>query len=174
MSAKHSISAFIKSPLVPIFIIGFALVLGVMLVREWIASPVKMECSYPFSYYDIKSDQDVTLTRGIFRTYRDGISSGHLTFIGSLSHFSEGELTAPPVPLNRELHFALSIQGSNVHMTVKSHGRRLGDQSNDQQVKNYVFPQISGGEVGSSTLYLLQGKVLSTGTETVARTVCVD
>ena len=174
MSAKHSIFTLIKSPLVPIFIVGFILVPGAMLLREIYASPIKSGCSFPFSYYDIKGDQDITLTRGIFRTYRDGLDSGHLTFVGNLSHFKEGELTAPPVSLHRELHFTSKAQGSNIYMTVESQARRLGDQSTDQQVKDYVFPQISPGEVGSVTLYLLQGKVLSTGTETVARTVCVN
>ncbi|WP_343552940.1 hypothetical protein [Pantoea sp.] len=114
------------------------------------------------------------MTRGVYLAYRDGLNKGHMTFIGNISHYNQQGLIAPPTPVNRELRFTGEAHDNQFEMTVVSQSRRLSDLSTDQEVKDYVFPHIDPGSVSSSAFYLLEGKVLAAGTETVARSACVN
>jgi hypothetical protein len=97
-----------------------------------------------------------------------------MTFIGSIVHFDDAKKPGPPVPVQREVTFEAGFSGNLLHMVVTGHHRRLGDQSTDQDVKDFVFPQISNGDTSNAFLYLLDGKVLATGTETVPRVACIN
>lgn len=173
MNANRSIFGFIKSPVTLLFLGGFIVAAGACLWRTVAMTPVRSICVSPVSFYEIKQDKQVTLTHGVFRTYRDGIARGHVTFTGSISRFRDGKLTAPPVQVNRENHFTGYINGNRVMLTITGHNRRLGDESSNSDVRSYVFPQMEKGETGTSGLYMLDNKVLGTGTETALRLACI-
>ncbi|WP_148242062.1 hypothetical protein [Enterobacter asburiae] len=174
MTANRSIFAIIKSPLTLLFIGGLAVGLGGIALYDFSTAPHKKVCVAPTSYYTIEDDNNATLTRGIYRSYRDGLFNGHTTYIGGISHFKDGILAGRPTSVNREVRYDVDFSGKRVHLNVTSQHRKLGDQSTDQDVRDYIFPQIAPGEVATSTLYLLDDKVLASGTETVARIACMN
>lgn len=171
MAVNHSTFAFVNLKAAMVFVLGAFMALGVMFLKEWYASPLREGCAMPISYYDLRDDE-VTLTRGIYRNYRDGLSRGHVTYEGNITQFQGDKRVATPEPVNREVRYDASIAGNTISMTVTGHNRRLGDKSSDANVTDYVFPLIKPGEKGTSWLYLLEGKALATGTETVPRMVC--
>ena len=174
MSVNRSTFAFIKSPLTLLFIGGFIVAFGAFVLRSVYNTPLKSQCVAPVSFYAIRDDSHAVVTRGIYRTFRDGINKGRITFIGSIAHYGGTRPETPPVPVQREVRFEGSFTGNLLHMTVTGHNRRLGDQSTDRDVQDYVFPQIGQGDTGTTSLYLLDGKVLATGTETVPRVACIN
>jgi hypothetical protein len=174
MTVNRSIFGFIKSPALWLFIGGFMLAFLGFLAKAVYTTPLKSQCVSPVSFYVITDDDNVTLTRGVYRSYRDGMNQGRITFIGSISRFIDAKLQAPPMPVQREVQFRGSFSGNLLRMTITGHHRRLGDRSDDKEVTENIFPQINQGETGNTSLYLLDGKVLATGTETVARVACIN
>ncbi|MEO3991885.1 hypothetical protein [Pseudocitrobacter cyperus] len=174
MTANRSIFAIIKSPLTLLFLGGMAIGLGGMAFYAFSTSPYKAVCIAPTSYYTIVDDNNATLARGIYRSYRDDMFNGHSTYIGSISHFKDGKLEGRPTAVNREVRFGVDFSGKRIQLTVESQHRKLGDQSSDRDIRDYIFPQILPGEVATSTLYLLDNRVLASGTETVARIACTN
>ena len=174
MNANRSIFRFINPRLVPFFLVGFVLALTLFTVKILYFSSLKTECELPFSFYDIRKDGNVTLTRGLYRNYLDDLSSGRLTFVGTLTRFKDEQALAPPAPINREVRFSLAFRNSTATLTVTGNSRRLGDHSEDEDIRNYVFPQTENGSAATTILYLLDGKALGTGTETVPASVCIN
>lgn len=174
MAANRSIFAFIKSPLALLFLGGMVVGLGGMALYGFQTSPYASQCIAPTSYYVIEDDNNATLARGIYRSYRDGLFSGHTTYIGTISHFRDGKRDGLPKAVNREVRYDVELSGKRIHLTVTSQHRKLGGQAPDQDVTDYIFPQIKPGEVATSTAYLLDDKVLASGTETVARIACMN
>ncbi|HDR2784022.1 TPA: hypothetical protein QCJ60_003359 [Enterobacter sichuanensis] len=173
MIANRSIFAFIKSPLTLLFVGGMVVGLGGMALYGLKTSTFASQCIAPTSYYVIEDDNNATLARGIYRSYRDGLFSGHTTYIGTISHFKDGKRDGLPKAVNREVRYDVELSGKRIHLTVTSQHRKLGGQTTDQDVTDYIFPQIKPGEVATSTIYLLDDKVLASGTETVARIACM-
>ncbi|MGU3415895.1 hypothetical protein ACLBW0_19365 [Enterobacteriaceae bacterium C34A] len=174
MTVNRSIFAFIKSPLTLLFIGGFVAAFGAYALHSIYNTPLKSQCVAPISFYAIQDDTHAVLTRGVYRTYRAGINEGRVTFIGSIAHFGGTKELEPPIPVQREVTFDASFSGNLLHMVVTGQHRRIGDQSSDQDVKDFVFPQIGHGDTSNTFLYLLDGKVLATGTETVPRVACIN
>lgn len=174
MTANRSIFAFIKSPLTLLFVGGMVAGLGGMALYGLQTSKYASQCIAPTSYYVIEDDNNATLARGIYRSYRDGLFSGHTTYIGSISHFKDGKRDGLPKAVNREVRYDVNVSGKRIHLTVTSQHRKLGGQTADKDVTDYIFPQIKPGEVATSTVYLLDDKVLASGTETVARIACMN
>lgn len=172
MTANRSIFVSTKFRLAVLLLGGVIVGLGGMAAYSFYHLPYQSVCIAPTSYYSIEDDNNVTLARGIYRSYRDGAFSGHSTYIGSISHFKDGVRDGLPATVNREVRFDVEMEGKRIHMTVTSHHRKLGDQSQDSDIRDYIYPQIAPGEVGTSTLYWLDNTVLATGTESVARIVC--
>lgn len=174
MTANRSIFASTKFRLALLFMVSLIVGFGGKVYYGYYHLPYKSMCIAPTSYYNIEDQNNATLVRGIYRSYRDSLFSGHTTYIGSISHFKDGRIAKQPTAVHREVRFNTEVEGKRVHLTVTSQHRKLGDQSSDQEVKDYVYPQIGQGEVATSTLYLLDGKVLASGTESVARIVCTN
>jgi len=174
MTVNRSIFAFIKSPLTLLFIGGFVVALGAFIGRAIYSTPLKSQCVAPVSFYAIHDDNHAVLTRGIYRTFRAGLHQGRITFIGSIARFNGSKTPEPAVPVQREVTFEGSFSGNLMHMVVTGHHRRIGDQSTDQDVQDFVFPQIGNGDTSNTSLYLLDGKVLASGTETVPRVACIN
>ncbi|MCQ4444177.1 hypothetical protein NOX22_06175 [Enterobacter cloacae] len=174
MTANRSIFAMIKSPRVLLFLGGMVAGIGGMALYAFSTSPYKSVCIAPTSYYTIEDDNNATLARGIYRSYRDGLFSGHTTYIGSISHFKDGKRDGLPKAVNREVRYDVGMSGKRIHLTVTSQHRKLGGQTADEDVAEYIFPQINPGEMATSTVYLLDDKVLASGTETVARIACMN
>jgi len=174
MTANRSIFTIIKSPIALLFLGGVIIGTGAMALYGFYTSPYKAVCIAPTSYYIIEDDNNATLARGIYRSYRDGLFNGHTTYIGSISHFKDGKLDGLPKAVNREVRYNINMSGKRLHLTVTSQHRKLGGQSSDEDVTDYIFPQIKPGEEATSTVYLLDDKVLASGTETVARIACMN
>lgn len=92
MTANHFIFAFIKSSLTLLFMGGMVAGLGGMVLYGFGTSKHASQCIAPTSYYVIE-DNSTTLTRGIYRSYRDVLFRGHTTYIGSISHFKTAHAT---------------------------------------------------------------------------------
>ncbi|WP_435952270.1 hypothetical protein [Dryocola sp. BD626] len=163
----------IKSPLILFFLGGIAVSLACVFIKEMVVYPMTATCVAPVSYYAIDEDK-WTLTRGVYRFYREGISEGRTVYIGTISHFKGDLPSESPIPVLREVRFTGVFDNNTMRTTITSQGRRLGDQSSDEDVKKYVFPHLVPGEVSTSSLYLLEGKVLATGTEATPRVLCLD
>lgn len=174
MTANRSIFAFIKSPPTLLFVGGMVAGLGGMALYGLQTTKYASQCIAPTSYYVIEDDNNATLARGIYRSYRDGLFNGHTTYIGSISHFKDGKRDGVPKAVNREVRYNVDMSGKRLHLTVTSQHRKLGGQTTDKDVTDYIFPQIKPGEIVTSTVYLLDGKVLASGTETVARIACMN
>jgi hypothetical protein len=174
MTANRSFFASTNLWLALLFTFSLLAGFGGMVFYSFYHLPYKSACVAPTSFYAIEDKDNATLARGIYRSYRDDLFSGHTTYIGSLSRFVDGKLTGRPTPIHREVRFDSEIEGKRIHLTVTSQHRKLGDQSTDREVKDYIYPQIGKGEVGTSTIYLLDNKVLASGTESVARIVCTN
>lgn len=174
MTANRSIFAIIKSPIALLFLGGVIIGTGAMALYGLYTSPYKTVCIAPSSYYIIEDDNNATLVRGIYRSYRDGLFNGHTTYIGSISNFKDGKRDGLPKAINREVRYNVEISGKRIHMTVTSQHRKLGGESSDEDVTNYIFPQIKPGEGVTTTVYLLDDKVLASGTDTVARIACIN
>lgn len=174
MTVNRSIFGFIKSPALWLFTGGFVLAFVGFFAKAVYTTPLKAQCVSPVSFYAITDNDNVTLTRGIYRSYRDGINQGRITFVGSISRFIDAKRQAPPMLVQREVQFEGSFRGNLLRMTVTGHHRRLGDQSDDKEVTENIFPQINQGGTGNTSLYVLDGKVMATGTETVARVACIN
>lgn len=173
MTVNRSIFAFIKSSWTLVFVGGFIAAFAGVVLYSLYTTPLKSQCVMPTSTYAIKDDNNVVLARGIYRTYRAGLNKGRVPYTGSISHFEDGKLTAPPSPVQREVRFDGGFTDDLLFMTVTDHHRRLGDQSSDNDVQDYIFPQINKGATSTTSMYLLDGKVIATGTEITARYVCI-
>jgi hypothetical protein len=174
MTVNRFIFAFIKSPLTWLFLGGFIVAFGAYAVHSVYNTPLKSQCVAPVSFYAIRDDNHAVVTRGVYRTYRAGLHQGRITFIGSIAHYGGTKEPEPPTPVQREVTFTGSFSGNLLNMVVTGHNRRLGDQSSDRDVQDFVFPQIGNGDTSSTSLYLLDNKVLATGTETVPRVACIN
>lgn len=174
MTVNRSIFASTKLPFALLFAGGVIVGLGGMALYTLHKTPYQSMCVAPTSYYTIEDDDNATLARGIYRSYRDSPFTGHSTYIGSISHFKDGKISGRPTPVNREVRYDVDFAGKRVHLTMTSHHRKLGDQSNDKEISDYIFPQIIPGEVATSTVYMLDNTMLASGTETVARIACTN
>lgn len=174
MTANRSIFASTKLMLALLFVVSMVVGLGGMVLYNVYQSPYKSVCVAPTSYYTIEDDNNATLVRGIYRSYRDSLFNGHSTYIGSISHFKDGKQEGRPTVVNREVRFGVEVDGKRLHLTVTSQHRKLGDQSSDKEVMDYVYPHIVPGDIATSTTYLLDKTVLASGTESVARIACTN
>jgi hypothetical protein len=174
MTVNRSIFAFIKKPSLLVFLGGFIAAFSGCVVYSLGTTPLKYQCAMPVSLYAIKDENSVVLTRGIYRSFRSGLETGRITFVGSITHFVDGKQSALPTPVMREVMVKTSFTDNLLFMTVTAQHRRLGDQSSDRDVQDYIFPQIHPGDTNTTSLYLLDGKVIATGSETVARTACIN
>ncbi|HEY3590804.1 MAG TPA: hypothetical protein VGL07_12100 [Buttiauxella sp.] len=170
---NRTILGTIKSPTTLLFLGGFVVALLGFLIKEMMFYPVKATCTAPVSYYAIDKDS-WTLTRGVYRFYREGINKGRTVYIGTINHYKGDLPSQSPIPVLREVRFTGTLEKNIMRTTVTSQSRRLGDQSSDAEVTKYVFPHIQPGETSTSSLYLLEGKVLASGTETVPRVLCIN
>ena len=100
--------------------------LGGMALYGFQTSPYASQCIAPTSYYVIEDDNNATLARGIYRSYRDGLFSGHTTYIGTISHFRDGKRDGLPKAVNREVRYDVELSGKRIHLTVTSQHRKLG------------------------------------------------
>ncbi len=173
MTVSRTIFAFAKSPKLWLFMLGVVIALGAVVFYALSGIPKMSQCTYPFSFYDLRNDE-TTLTRGVYHSYRDGINRGHVSFVGRISRFKGDQLNGTRIPVEREVRFTGFFTGNTLEMKVLGQSRQLGDQSSDQDVRNYVFPQITPGDTAVVTFYQLDGKVLATGSDTVARVACVN
>lgn len=174
MRANRFISGFTKFPLTHVFVIGFTLALVGVAARTIYVFPLEDHCVYPQSYYDIRSDRDVVLARGIYYSYRNKINKAHLTYVGTLTHYSDGQQVSFPVPIQRSLWFTEEFDYNLLRISVGQQSKGLGDRSEDKDVDSYVFSQFKPNMINTLALYLLDGKVLATGTENAARSVCIN
>ncbi|MBS0882966.1 hypothetical protein JK231_20475 [Pantoea sp. JGM49] len=173
MHASRSIFASIKSPQLWLFIGCFVLAFSAVIGRWLTTTTQQSQCLFPLAFYDIKSEREWVLTQGIYRSYRDGFSQGHLSYLGTLSRFEDGQLTAPITPIHRAVWFNGEFNHNLLKITVTQHSRGLGDKSRDEDVQKYVFPHLQAGDVSVIAMYLFNGRVLASGTESVARNVCI-
>lgn len=173
MRASPSIFASIKSPWLWLFVGGFVLAFSGVIGRWLATSAQQSQCRFPLAFYDIKSEREWVLTQGIYRSYHNGFSEGHLTYLGTLSRFMDGQLIAPATPIHRAVWFNGEFNHNLLKITVTHHSRGLGDKSRDEDVQKYVFPHWQAGDVSVIALYLFNGRVLASGTESVARNVCI-
>lgn len=164
----------IKSPATLLFIGGFAVAMLAFLIKETVFYPLKATCISPVSYYSIDDDENWALARGVYRTYREGLSEGRIVYIGTLTHFEKDTPKAYPIPILREVRFDGALKGNLLRITVTGQNRRLGDQSSEEQVINYVFPHINIGDVYTTALYLLDGKAIASGSEAAPRVMCIN
>lgn len=164
----------IKSPATLLFIGGFAVAVLAFFIKETVFYPLKATCISPVSFYSIDHDDNWALTRGVYRTYREGLSEGRIVYIGTLTHFQKDIPKEYPIPILREVRFEGALKGNLLRITVTGQNRRLGDQSSDEQVIKYVFPHIAAGDVYTSALYSLDGKAVATGTEAAPRVMCIN
>ncbi|HEY3985267.1 hypothetical protein [Cedecea sp.] len=171
---NRTILKTVKSPGVLLFAAGFAVAVLGFAMKEFFFYPVKAVCVAPVSYYSIDEDENWTLTRGVYRFYREGLTHGRTVYIGTISHFVGDLPKQSPIPVLREVRFTGILEKNIMRTTVASQSRRLGDQSTDAEVVKYVFPHITPGETSTSSLYLLNGKVIASGTETVPRILCIN
>ncbi|TKV07862.1 hypothetical protein FDX19_16805 [Citrobacter sp. wls619] len=174
MTVNRSIFTSTKSKSAFLLIGGIVVGFGLVALYTLSRTPVKSKCVVPMSFYAIKAENDITLTRGVYRTYRDSLTTGHTTFNGNIREFKNDVLVGKPSPVHRSVNYKMEFSGSMLNMTVLNHTRRLGDSSSDQEVMDYVFPQLSYGESTSTTLYLLENRALASGTEIIARVVCTN
>ena len=173
MTVNRSIFIFIKRQQILFaggLMTGLALTIGYTIAT----SPLRQTCFAPASFYTIKDENNVTLARGIYRSYRDGLHEGHTTYIGNIRHFQDGKRVGQASPVQRSVNYTMSFSGNLLHLTMLSHARRLGDQSNEKEVTDYIFPQLKSGETSTSSLYLLENSILASGTETVVRIACTN
>jgi hypothetical protein len=174
MTVNRSIFGLIKSPWVLVFFSGFIAAFGGYLAYSIYSVPLKSQCVMPVSLYSITDDHNAVVTRGVYRTFRAGLNKGRVTFIGSISRYEDGKLSGKATPVQREILFDGSFSGNVLSTTVTGHHRRLGDQSSDSDVRTYIFPEIKNRDTGTTSLYLLDGKVVATGPETVPRFACIN
>ncbi|MFG6656330.1 hypothetical protein ACG0Z5_17945 [Scandinavium sp. M-37] len=174
MTVNRTIFGFIKWPWVLVFVCGFIVAFTACVLYSIYASPLKSQCIAPVSLYAVKDDNDVVLTRGVYRSFRSGIDKGRVTFTGNIRHFVDDKMVGRPIPVQREVMFNANFSGDLLLMTITGHHRRLGDQSSDRDVQDYIFPQIHPGETGVTSLYLLEGKAVATGTEITPRVLCIN
>ncbi|ORM70423.1 hypothetical protein [Pantoea rwandensis] len=173
MPVNPTISALIKLPPLGLFFCGVLLALISVFGRWWVITSQYAQCSFPLTFYDIKSEREWILIKGVYRSYRDGVHSGHMSYLGTLSHFVEGERIAPITPIHRAVWFSGLSHHNLLKLYVTHHSRGLGDRSSDDVVQEYVFPHLRVGDVSVIALFLLNGKVLATGTESVMRNICI-
>ena len=113
MTVNRSIFIFIKRPQILFaggLMTGLALTIGYTIAT----SPLKQTCfAPPASFYTIKDENNVTLARGIYRSYRDGLHedtrpisvtsasfSGRKTRRASFTRTAQRELYHVPSPGN--------------------------------------------------------------------------
>lgn len=170
---NRTILGIIKSPTTLLFLGGFVLALLGFFLKEMFFYPVKSTCVAPMSYYAIDED-NWTLARGVYRFYSEGYNKGRTVYIGTINHYKGDLPSQSPIPVLREVRFSSTTEKNIMHSTITSQSRRLGDQSTDAEVTKYVFPHITPGDTSTSSIYLLEGKVLAAGTETVPRVLCIN
>ncbi|MDI9220561.1 hypothetical protein QMZ30_06565 [Pantoea sp. EA-12] len=173
MRANPTTFVSIKLTLLWLFIISFFLALTSIVGGWWYTSSQQIQCGFPMAFYDIKSEREVVVTKGVYRSYRDGFNQGHTSYLGTLSRFVDGELIAPVTNIHRALWFETQFHHNLLKIKVTHLSRGLGDRSHDDDVEDYVFPYIQPGDVSMIGLYMLDGKVLASGTENVARNICI-
>lgn len=174
MTVNRSIFGLIKSPWLLVFLSSFIAAFGGYLAYAIYSIPLKSQCIMPVSMYTITDDNNAVLTRGVYRTYRAGLNKGRVTFIGSISRYEDGKLSGKPTPVQREVLFDTRFSGNVLSTTITGQHRRLGDQSSDSDVSASIFPQLKNGDTGTSSLFLLDGKVVAIGPETVPRYACIN
>ncbi|CAX54728.1 conserved uncharacterized protein [Erwinia pyrifoliae Ep1/96] len=136
--------------------------------------PLKASCVAPQAWYEISDNKNWTLTRGIYRFYREGLTQRRVIYTGSINHYVNGGRSLHPVAVLREVTLSTTISGNRLHSTVLQQSSRLGDQSSNADVVKYVFPHIVPGETSINAVYLLDGKALAIGSASSARTLCIN
>ncbi|ADP09822.1 hypothetical protein EJP617_01410 [Erwinia sp. Ejp617] len=164
----------VKSPAVLLFIGGFLLPIAAFLLKEMMFFPLKASCVAPQAWYEISDNKNWTLTRGIYRFYREGLTQRRVIYTGSINHYVNGGRSLHPVAVLREVTLSTTISGNRLHSTVLQQSSRLGDQSSNADVVKYVFPHIVPGETSINAVYLLDGKALAIGSASSARTLCIN
>lgn len=164
----------VKSPITLFFIGGFILPFMVCVLKDMVFYPLKTNCVVPQARYDISDDKNWTLTRGIYRFYRDGLTLRRVVYTGSISHYINGGRQLYPVAVLREITVSSSVSKNQLINTIIHQSSRLGDQSNNDEVVKYVFPHIIPGETSTNRIYLLDGKALAVSGENSAPTLCVN
>lgn len=153
---------------------SFLLVLLFFWVKEVMFYPLKNTCVAPESYYSIDDNNHWTVARGVYHSYREGLSEVRIVYNGTIQHYTSGMPSMRAVTVLREVIIEGHLRQNRLHSTVLEQSRKLGDQSSDQQVLQYVFPHIKPGEKSTTWIYLLNGLAIATGSETTPRTVCVN
>jgi hypothetical protein len=153
---------------------SFLLVLLFFWVKEVMFYPLKNTCVAPVSYYSIDDNNHWTVARGVYHSYREGLSEVRTVYNGTIQHYTSGMPSMRAVTVLREVIIEGHLRQNRLHSTVLEQSRKLGDQSSDQQVLQYVFPHIKPGEKSTTWIYLLNGLAIATGSETTPRTVCVN
>ncbi|WP_187497748.1 hypothetical protein [Erwinia aphidicola] len=171
---SRTISPNAKSSIVLWFTGSFLLIVLLFGVKALLAYPVRNTCVAPVSYYSIDDKNHWTAVRGVYHSYREGLTQVRIVYNGTVQHFTSGMPSAPSVTVLREVIIDMRLRQNRLHSKVIEQSRKLGDMSSDQQVLQYVFPHIKPGENSTTWLYMLNGLILATGTEATPRTVCIN
>ncbi|WP_343552966.1 hypothetical protein [Pantoea sp.] len=131
-----------------------------------------MQCDAPFNYYEVKHDGSVAMSRGVYHVYSHGGMTGKTSYIGKIFFADpQGQVTRT-VAVNREIDWKMVMHERRIVSEITAINRRVGDHSDDALMQEFVFPSYKIGQVNNSGLFLLNGKVFSTGPENVPRVVC--
>lgn len=164
----------VKSPTTLFFIGGLILPFVACALKDIVFNPLKASCVVPQARYDISDENNWTLTRGIYRFYRDGLTRWRVVYTGSISDYINGGRQLHPVAVLREITVSSSASQNRLINTTIQQSSRLGDQSNNNEVAKYVFRHITPGEISTSRMYLLDDKALAVGGENSVPMLCVN
>lgn len=171
---NRTISDIIKSPTTWLFCTSFITAIVAFTVKEAIYYPLKSTCVSPVSYYAIENDDHWTRARGVFRTYRESLTEGRIVYIGTITYHNADAPTAHSVHVLREVRFKGTFKNNILRATITGTNRRLGDQSNKEEVAKYIFPHIKTGASYSNMLFLINGVTVATGEESTPSSLCIN
>ncbi|MBD9646300.1 hypothetical protein IB231_22010 [Pantoea sp. PNT02] len=151
-----------------IFIGGVAITSWALVQRNF----ANMTCYAPFRFYETYTDNSWIEARGVYHLdSRSGIE-GKTSYVGKVFYRNaEGGVTRT-VPVSREINWKVKFSNSYAATEITAANRRFGDHSDDNLVKDYIFPTYSVGQLNNSTVFLLNGKVLANGPENFPRIMC--
>ncbi len=171
---NRTISDIIKSPTAWLFCAGFIAVTVAFAVKEAVDYPLNSTCVSPLSYYTIANDDDWTLARGVYRTYRESLHEWRMVYVGTINYHNADTPINHSVYVLREVRFEGSIKNNILRSTITGTNRRLGDQSSNEEVGKYVLPDINPGASNSNMLFLINGVAVATGAEATPRSLCIN
>lgn len=155
-------------------VIAFAIPLLVLFATLRSQPLMAGECAAPFTFVEYFRNGEKTVANGEYALYTGTGKPNRTTYTGAIIYYDAQGEKKRIVRVNREIAWDVSFRHDQIISKITHNGRRMGDNSSDAEVMQYIFPNYHPDETIHATLFQLGGSVLATGPHNVPRILCEE